>query len=84
MFQWEKTVKKQTAACTRPKERKVEWDLRQKVYGAWNVYGTGGGQDITALMKGSGCFSKHGQDSGERGGEGKSKRSGCSPNHHSF
>lgn len=74
MFQWEKTVQRQTAACTRSKERKVEWDLRQKVYGAWNVYGTEVGQDITALMKSSGWFSKHVQDSGGERGRGKEQK----------
>lgn len=61
------TVKRQKAACTRSKERKSreeEWRLRHKVYGAWNVYGTEGRCEIQALMKDSGCFSKHGQDSG--------------------
>lgn len=61
-------------------------DLRQKVYGAWNVYGTEGGQEIRALMMDSDWFLKHDQDSGgeRRKVRVKRERSGCSPNYHSF
>lgn len=45
-----------------------------------------GQQEIRGLMKDSGWFSKHGQDSGRERGKGrvKSERSRYSCNHHSF